>query len=111
MIRHDPGHRFRFASLQGKFGQQILKEHHLDPAEYDSIILLEGKNIYTSSGAALRVTRKLNGAWPLLYTFIIIPPFIRNAVYGFIAARRYQWFGKKETCWLPSPELEGLFID
>jgi predicted DCC family thiol-disulfide oxidoreductase YuxK len=111
VIRHDPRHRFRFASLQGNFGQQVLKEHQLDPAEYDSIILLEREKIYTSSGAALRVIRKLNGAWPLLYIFIIIPPFIRNAVYGFIAARRYQWFGKKEACWLPSPELKQLFID
>lgn len=111
MIRHDPRRRFRFASLQGTFGQQVLKEHQLDPAAYDSFILLEEGKIHTSSGAALRVIRKLNRAWPLLYVCIIIPPFIRNAVYGFIAARRYQWFGKKEACWLPSPELKELFID
>lgn len=110
VIRHDPKHYFRFASLQGNFGQRILKEHDLPLQGSDSFILLENGNLYTRATAALRVCRKLNGAWPFMYGFIIVPPFIRNTVYDFVAKRRYKWFGKKETCWVPTAELQELFI-
>jgi len=79
--------------------------------ELNSFILLENEKLYTKSTGALRVTKKLSGLWPLLYGFIIIPPFIRNAVYSYIAHHRYKWFGKKEACWIPTPELKQLFLD
>jgi predicted DCC family thiol-disulfide oxidoreductase YuxK len=110
VIRHDPGHYFRFASLQGDFGQNVLQEHHLPAQELVSFILLENGKIYTRSTAVLRVCKRLNGIWPLLYAFVITPPFIRNAIYDFIAKRRYKWFGKKEECWIPGPELQQLFL-
>jgi predicted DCC family thiol-disulfide oxidoreductase YuxK len=111
IIKHDPKHLFRFASLQSGFGQQVLEKYHLPAAEFGSFILLEKDNVYTKSAGALRVVKKLNRAWPLLYVFIIVPPFIRNAVYDFVARNRYQWFGKKDTCWVATQELSMLFID
>jgi predicted DCC family thiol-disulfide oxidoreductase YuxK len=111
IIKHDPKHFFRFASLQSGFGQQVLEKYHLPAAALGSFILLEKDIIYTKSAGALRVVKKLNRAWPLLYAFIIIPPFIRNALYDFVARNRYHWFGKKDVCWVPSPELSSLFID
>jgi len=112
IIKHDPKHRFRFASLQSEFGKKIIKEFKIPPGEaMNSFILLENEKIYTRSTGALRVTKKLNGLWPLLYGFIIVPPFLRNAVYNFIARNRYRWFGKKEACWIPTPELKALFIE
>ena len=112
IIKHDPKHRFRFASLQSEFGQKIIKEFKIPPGEtMNSFILFENEKIYTRSTGALRVTKKLNGLWPLLYGFIIIPPFLRNSVYNFIGRNRYKWFGKKEECWIPTPELKALFID
>ena len=111
IIRHDPRHLFRFASLQGSFGQEVLKKYHLPAAEFGSFILLENDAVYTKSSGALRVVKKLNRAWPLLYVFIIVPAFIRNAVYNLVAKNRYKWFGKKDTCWIPTPELSSLFID
>lgn len=111
IIKHDPTHRFRFASLQGEFGRQVLEKYQLPVAEFGSFILLEKDAIYTKSSAALRVVKKLSGLWSVLYGFIIIPPFIRNAVYDLVARNRYQWFGKKEACWIPTPGLKGLFID
>jgi len=112
IIRHDPKHQFRFASLQSDLGQQIIKQFKIPPGEaMNSFILFENEKIYTRSTGALRVTKKLNGLWPLLYGFIIVPPFLRNAVYNFIGRNRYKWFGKKEACWIPTPALKSLFLD
>ena len=110
IIKHDPAHHFRFASLQSEIGQQVLREFNLPTAEFGSFILLEKAKLYTKSSAALRVTQKLNGAWPCLYAFMIIPSFIRNVVYNLVAKNRYKWFGKKEECWVPTPELDNLFL-
>jgi predicted DCC family thiol-disulfide oxidoreductase YuxK len=111
VIKHDPKRQFRFASLQSKYGQRVMKKFGLPENELNSFILLENEKIYTRSTGALRVTKKLSGLWPLLYGFMIIPPFIRNAVYSYIAHHRYKWFGKKEACWIPTPELKQLFLD
>lgn len=111
VIKHDPKKQFRFASLQSAFGQKVLQNFGLPANELNSFILLEEGKIYKKSTGALRLTKKLNGLWPMLYAFIIVPPFIRNAVYSFVAKNRYRWFGKKEACWLPTPELRKLFLD
>jgi predicted DCC family thiol-disulfide oxidoreductase YuxK len=111
VIKRDKKSLFRFSSLQSSFGQNLLNQHNLHHAGFDSFILLENGKIYTKSTAALMVAKRLSGAWALLYCFIIIPPFIRNSVYDIIARNRYKWFGKKESCWLPSPELKIRFFD
>lgn len=111
IIKHDPTHHFRFASLQSEIGQQVLQQYNLPDAEFGSFILWEKGKLYTKSSAALLVTKKLTGLWPGLYVFMIVPPFIRNAVYNFVAKNRYKWFGKKEACWVPTAELRKLFID
>jgi predicted DCC family thiol-disulfide oxidoreductase YuxK len=111
VIRHDPGRQFRFASLQSKTGQSVLAENNLPAQAFDSFLLYDKGKLYTRSTAALKVSSKLSGGWKLLAAFLIIPPFIRNAVYDFIARNRYRWFGKKEACWLPTQELQSLFLD
>lgn len=95
--------------MQSAFGQQVLQAHQLNTETFDSLVLLEHGKIYQRSTAALHIARQLPGVWPLFYVFIIIPAFIRNAVYDFIARNRYKWFGKKEACWLPTPDLQALF--
>ncbi len=111
VIKHDPKRLFRFASLQSDFGNKILNDFDLPLNDPNSFVLLAGNKIYDRSTAALMVAKKLKGPVSLLYIFIIIPKFIRNLVYSFIAKHRYKWFGKKTTCWLPTPELKQLFID
>lgn len=111
IIKNDKKKQFRFASLQGQFGQQVLKEFNLSGKQLNSFILLEDGKIYTQSTGVLNVARELPGLWSAFYVFIIIPPFIRNAIYHFIATNRYKWFGKRNECWLPSPELNSRFID
>ncbi len=111
VIKHDPKHIFRFASLQSSFAQNILSKNNLSLNNYNSFVLYTDNKIYTRSTAALMVAKKLSGFIQLLYVFIIVPKFIRDAVYNFIAKNRYAWFGKKNECWLPSAELKSLFLD
>jgi predicted DCC family thiol-disulfide oxidoreductase YuxK len=111
IIKRDKKNRFRFASLQGEAGQAFLQQHQLPADTFNSFILAEENKIYTRSTAALRVCKYLNGGWPLMYGFIIIPRFISDAVYNLIARNRYKWFGKKEACWIPTPALKEKFLD
>lgn len=109
IIKNDPKGLFHFASLQSDTGQELLEKHNV-PADIDSMILIEGDKVYYKSAAALRICRHLKGAWKLLYALLIVPRPIRNAAYDFIAKNRYKWFGKKESCMLPSPSVRARFI-
>jgi len=111
VIKHDKKKLFRFASLQSSFGESILKQYNLSADTFNSFILLSDNKIYTRSTAALMVAKKLKGFIKFLYGFIIAPKFIRDFVYDVIAKNRYRWFGKKEACWVPTPELKSLFFE
>ena len=111
IIKRDKKDQFVFASLQGRSGSELLNKFELPSNLINSFVLVEGDKVYTRSTAALRVARKLNGGWKLLYGFMIIPRFIRNAVYNLIAKNRYKWFGKRNECMVPSPELKARFLD
>ncbi len=99
-----------FASLQSATGQAFLAEYNLPAENFASFLFVENGKLYKQSTGALRMTRYLRGLWPILYGFVIIPPFIRNGIYNWIAKNRYRWFGKEETCWLPTPELKSRFL-
>lgn len=109
-IKRDPKGFFHFASLQSEYAQVQLGSFTFEKPIGDSFILLEDGKLYQRSTAALKVARRLNSLWPLLYAFIIVPPFIRDAVYNYIAKHRYKWFGQRETCWLPTPALQQRFL-
>lgn len=112
VIKRDKDDRFRFAALQSEVGQQLVRERHIDTHNIDSIILIEpGVAYYTKSDAALEIAKDLGGLWSLMGLFIWVPTSIRNAVYDFVARNRYKWFGKKEACMVPTPELKGKFLD
>jgi len=100
----------KFSSLQSNFGISKRKELTI-PESVDSLVLLKGGQVYYYSSAALRLTSFMGGFWPLLKVLLIIPPFLRDSVYRFIAKHRYSWFGEREICWLPTPELESRFIN
>ncbi len=110
ILLRDKKDRFRFASLQSDYGQNLLREHNLPTETFNSLVLVENGKVFKKSTAALRIASKLKGLWPLLFAFIIIPPFIRNFVYDIIAKNRYRWFGKKEECMLPRPEWKQKFL-
>lgn len=110
VIENDPKDIFRFAPLQSEAGQQLLKQYGIDPGMTDSVVYIENGKAYVRSSAALRIARRMKGLYPALFGFIIIPPFIRNAVYDLIAKNRYKWFGKKDSCMMPTPEVRRKFI-
>ncbi len=110
VIERDPEAKVRFASLQSEFASRTFAELNI-PGDYlDSIVLLEQGKVYYKSAAALRLCRYLNGGWPLLRVLLIVPGPLRDVVYDWVARNRYRWFGKKETCWVPTPELRQRFI-
>ena len=111
IIRKDKKKQFLFASLQGKTGQEVLKRFKLPVDNFNSFILVEGDHVYTQSTAVLKMLKKLGGGWKLFYAFIIVPKFIRNAVYNWIARNRYKWYGKRDECMVPTPELRERFLD
>ena len=110
VIKRDPKAYFKFASLQSEEGQALLQKYGLPTDTLDTIVLVEGDRAYTYSTVPLRVVRKLHRLWPLLYGFILVPTFIRNPIYRFVAANRYKWFGKKEACMIPTPEIRARFL-
>jgi len=107
VLKRDTAGRFRFASLQSEAARRVLKGG--PPAE--TIVLIEGGGLYVKSAAALRIARGLRFPWPLLYAFVIVPRPMRDLVYDWVARRRYAWFGKRESCMLPSPQMRGRFLD
>jgi len=110
VIRHDPQARFKFAALQSATAEKLLQNCAFDRASLDSVILVEDGRVYIESDAALRIARKLGGGWWLLAGFSIVPRPIRDAVYRFIARNRYRWFGKQESCMMPTPDLRARFL-
>lgn len=112
IIDHDKNDVFRYASLQSEWGQKLTNERKIDISEVDSIILIDpGKAYYVKSTAALEISKDLSGGYSFLKHFLLFPEGFRNAVYDFIARNRYKWFGKKENCRIPTPELKAKFLD
>jgi len=112
VIRNDRSARFRLASLQSPAAQQLLENARYEHDALSSVLLLTGGRLYRRSQAALQICRRLNGPWPVLYyLFAWVPTPLADRVYDYIGARRYRWFGRKEACWIPAPELAARFID
>ncbi|GHN03145.1 hypothetical protein WSM22_46340 [Cytophagales bacterium WSM2-2] len=109
ILRHNKKQNLRFASLQSDYGQQQLKNFQM-PSELKTILFVKGDKVFVRSSAILEICRELDGLYPVLYVYKVIPPFIRDGIYDFIARHRYQWFGKKNECWLPTPEFTRRFI-
>ena len=110
IIKRDPKNRFKFAALQSDSGQKLVTMHGIDTSKTDSIILIDHDKAYAKSGAALRIAKFLSGGYPLLFGLIIIPPFLRNWVYDYIARNRYKWYGNRESCMIPTQELKEKFL-
>lgn len=109
ILARDRKATFQFASLQSEVGQELLKQLSV-PSDINSLVLIEGSHYYTKSTAALKIAKQLDGLWKLFYGAILIPRPIRDMFYRYIAKNRYKWFGKKETCQLPSVEQRERFL-
>ncbi len=111
VIRHDPAAQFRFASLQSAIGRELLARHGLPVDALETVVLVEGDRHWLRSDAGVEVLRRLGGSWAILALKLhVLPRWLRDPVYGFIARNRYRWFGRKDACLVPSPELSARFL-
>ncbi|MFL0352663.1 thiol-disulfide oxidoreductase DCC family protein [Xanthomarina sp. GH4-25] len=112
VIKHDKNNEFMFAPLQGETGKKIINHYKIDTSKIDSIILYTNTNkIYFKSTAALKIASKLGFPTNLLRVFLIVPAFIRNWVYNYIAKNRYKWYGKQNECMIPTENLKAKFLN
>lgn len=109
IIKRDPSAYFRFASIQGELGQKLIEKHQI--TDVDSFLFIKNKTCYVKSDAAFRICRYLKGFWKIFYILLVIPRPIRNFGYDFIAKNRYKWFGKQESCMLPTPDIRKRFLE
>ena len=110
IIDHDPSKHFRFASLQSPIGQELLKTHHLDTQQFDSVILLKNNHLYQRSSATLEIVKSLSGVWKYLSVLQILPSAWLDFFYIKLAKNRYKLFGKSVTCRVITPELRERFL-
>ncbi|MEZ4810858.1 MAG: DCC1-like thiol-disulfide oxidoreductase family protein [Allomuricauda sp.] len=111
IIKRDKRDIFRYATLQSEISQKLVAERHIDTSQVDSIILIEpGVAYFIKSDAALQIAQDFGGLWKGLALFTWIPRGFRDALYDFVARNRYKWFGKKEACMIPTPELQAKFL-
>ncbi len=109
-IKREKQNKIRFAALQSDAGRQLVQQYGLPVDDMRSFLFVENGKVYNRSTAALKVCRYLSGLWPLCYGLIIVPAFIRNGVYNWIAKNRYKWFGERQECMIPTPEVRARFL-
>ncbi|SHG28231.1 thiol-disulfide oxidoreductase DCC family protein [Flagellimonas flava] len=111
IIKRDKKDSFRYAALQSDTGLRLVSERGIDTTKVDSFILIEpGVAYFVKSDAALRIGQQFGGLWKALTIFTWIPRTFRNAIYDLVAKNRYKWFGRKDSCMIPTPELQAKFL-
>ena len=110
VIKYDTKKQFHFSSLQSDAAKEILLQFGETNLNLDSVILISDEKIYSKSSAILRVLKLLGGFYSIGIIFYIIPKFIRDKIYDFVAKNRYKWYGKRESCMLPNKELKNRFL-
>lgn len=111
IIRHDPEGRVRFASLQSEAAHRLLARPCLEGKLLDSVVLVEGARAYVRSEATLRTARHLAWPWSLLALLVVVPRPIRDWGYDLIARHRYRWFGRRQSCMIPTAALRSRFLE
>lgn len=110
VLRHDARGVFRFTPLQSPAGVALLEAHGLPATDASSIVLVTEQGALRQSTAVLHILRRLGGVWSLGYAAIAIPAGLRDVVYDFVAAHRYQWFGTQDVCRVPTPDERKRFV-
>lgn len=110
IIKRNTKRNILFAPLQSDAGRALLLQNNLSLNDMRSFIFMEKGKVFERSGASLRVCRHLNALWPLCYGFMIVPRFIRDGIYNWMARNRFKWFGSRTECMVPSAEIKARFI-
>lgn len=110
LVKIDKHARIRFASIQSELGARLYREHGLDPQAPHTMLFITPHGAFRASDAGIEIARALGGWWSLAVIFKALPRSLRDALYYFIARHRYQWFGKHQSCMLPTPELRQRML-
>jgi predicted DCC family thiol-disulfide oxidoreductase YuxK len=110
LLKRDRKKRLYFASQQSDFAKKIISEN-LILSDVDAVIYLESGKIHIKSSAIIKIISQLKGVWKLGMILFVVPAFLRNLIYDWIAKKRYLWFGKNDTCYVPQPEFKSRFLD
>ena len=110
LLERDEGGRLLFATCQSEAGAAIMREAGIDPLDPASVVLVDGRQMYVYSDASLLAITALGGAWRLVTLARIVPKFLRDPLYRFVARRRYRWFGRSDSCRTPDPRWAGRFM-
>jgi predicted DCC family thiol-disulfide oxidoreductase YuxK len=108
VIQRDPAGRFQFATLQSDAARRLLQA--VPRPLPDTLVLVENGRVFLRSTAALRVARGLKFPWPLAFVLVVVPRPLRDWVYDIVARNRYRWFGRRDVCMVPTPELRARFL-
>lgn len=111
IIARDRRTQFGFASLQSDAGRRLLRELNGGDALPDTFVLVEDGRMFTQSTAALRIAQRLGFPWSLAALLTVLPRAIRDRAYRLVARNRYRWFGKRETCMMPTADLRRRFLE
>ncbi len=111
VLKRDKDSVFKFASLQSDIAKKLLKDFKVSGIDNGTFVLIVDGEVYTRSTAALKVSKHLSGLWPLMTIFMIVPRFIRDWVYNLVSKNRYRWFGKRDICMIPTPEMKIKFLN
>ncbi len=110
LLKKDKNKRLYYASQQSGFGKKIIKKF-LSENGNDAVVFIKSGKVYIKSSAVIRILGELGVSWKISLALFIIPPFLRNLIYDWIAKKRYSWFGKSDSCYLPQPEFKNHFLD
>lgn len=114
VLNADKKGQFRLAAMQDPVGAELMRANNLDPIDPESFVIVDaeqdGGRVWTSSDAVLHMWSALGWPWRVGAVFKLIPRFIRDPIYLMIARNRYRWFGKREECWVPSPEQASRLL-
>jgi predicted DCC family thiol-disulfide oxidoreductase YuxK len=111
IVKRDPAGKIKFAPIQSPLGSQLYAQHGLDPAAPNAMLFITPRGAFKASDAALEIARTLGGLWKLALVFKLLPRALRDAAYYFMARNRYRWFGKDESCMMPTPDLKARMLE
>ena len=110
ILRHEAEPEIQFSPMQSPAGARLLRQHNLSVDDLRTFVLVSGERAYVRSDAAIRIARHLKGGWKWLGLLRIVPRPLRDWAYDVVARNRYRWFGRTDTCMVPTPELRSRFL-
>jgi predicted DCC family thiol-disulfide oxidoreductase YuxK len=110
VMRHDPEGRYRLLTVQSPLGQALYRHYGLDTRDYETNLLLADGQAWIKSESSIRMCEGLGAPWSWVRVLRLLPLAARDRLYDLVARNRYRWFGQRETCFLPGPEVRARFL-